>query len=989
MGSGRPYFLRRVPAPQSERDFLSDGTHVDLSNAHLPAYGTLHPVAAASALFDRRAAAVVRAGVALDGVGGEGPISVFPRISWHDEKQTRVDVGFGHFPGAEFGHRSVPNEPWFRARDLLELKWYDDAAPTVYLARSKCLAALAYLDYFPDQVRKGQCLRALVSAALTAASPGWCGTFGPGLANLTTDRAVTPLQFEGNYEFNQMALLAIAYGYYDVVSPAARSQLITVLLANGRIHRPGLGEDLTSGEIVGDWREAGEFVPETENHILCILTARYLTNQLLYQRSPLARYDNRRNSKPSCFEILLALLRNFLRDDFSEYNAKDYQEETRWALLNLCTYAYDHEVRLAARMVLDYVSAHFAVSSNDLRRMVPFRRRNQGKNVTHDPSGFMRVGLLEFEDGADPLVPYLALQAGNLRAFARPSANRDWEWGLRGGGSDLMLEILSDYRLPPAIHGLFVDDDHRRFFQRLRRVDPHPLDAGEPMAERRITGDSLEIYASSPSYLISAGGEPTAFAGPVTLGTYTFGDDQQRGVAVTTSFIPTGETGETAATERSLGLLHYTVDLPTDRATGLIQLGAFDDRMPTQNYGVAPDFACGHRLYVPAWLRERRDHPGYLQVDASGAVVERPDPPGFIFINRGSRYLAKAGHGRPPRASEPGFYLAIYEQEDGFGLLEALDTWLHPEVTFEVFKAGVLSRNGRITLRNGIPSIYRTHNGGVLHFEVWAELSHGFPAVPLAGARVLAVGYGLGDPHDAQGDAGNQTSIGGEFLRGTILNSRQDGVVEITNPVAGTTLRLDLEDPLRPKRTTQSPTERVVEVAGDNREVWLDFDWPGPNAGDVCQPFSTLAAASAAVAPGGVVRMVPGAGGERGAIGKAKAITLLAPIGGVTIGRRGPAPGGADEPNGEQGLWVDSRWSGPDAPAPLGSVLRPFDRLSAAVAVVPDRGVITVMPDSIAEGSALRTRKRFTVSAPLGRVTLRPDTAFPPFPPWTGGVKPL
>ena len=49
------------------------------------------------------------------------------------------------------------------------------------------------------------------------------------------------------------------------------------------------------------------------------------------------------------------MLRNFLRDDFSEYNAKPYQEETRFALLNLCTFAYDHEVRLAATMVLDYV----------------------------------------------------------------------------------------------------------------------------------------------------------------------------------------------------------------------------------------------------------------------------------------------------------------------------------------------------------------------------------------------------------------------------------------------------------------------------------------------------------------------------------------------------------------------------------------------------------------------------------------------------------
>jgi hypothetical protein len=63
----------------------------------------------------------------------------------------------------------------------------------------------------------------------------------------------------------------------------------------------------------------------------------------------------------------MGLLRNYLRDDFAEYNAKPYQTETGRALLNLCSYAYDAEVRLGARMVLDYISAHIAVSSNDLR----------------------------------------------------------------------------------------------------------------------------------------------------------------------------------------------------------------------------------------------------------------------------------------------------------------------------------------------------------------------------------------------------------------------------------------------------------------------------------------------------------------------------------------------------------------------------------------------------------------------------------------------
>src|SRR5262249_43737803 len=147
------------------------------------------------------------------------------------------------------------------------------------------------------------------------------------------------------------------------------------------------------------------------------------------QRDHNETHDNRRNGsdeRPHCRDVLLGLLRNYLRDDFSEYNAKNYQEETRWALLNLCSYAYEHEVRLAARMVLDYISAHIAVSSSDLRRMVPFRRLDQGVNVTQLPipsdlprlqGGFMDVALLDGPRGADPMAPYFAMQAGNVRGY--------------------------------------------------------------------------------------------------------------------------------------------------------------------------------------------------------------------------------------------------------------------------------------------------------------------------------------------------------------------------------------------------------------------------------------------------------------------------------------------------------------------------------------------------------------------------------------------
>src|SRR5262249_41545328 len=161
---------------------------------------------------------------------------------------------------------------------------------------------------------------------------------------------------------------------------------------------------------------------ETENHMLLITTARYLTNQLLYAKDSLSIHDNRYNG---VMEALLLQLQLEITDDFAEYNAKNYQEETRTALLVLSAYAYDHEVSLAARMVLDYISAHYAVSSNDLRRLIPFRRRNQdpwnrieyglGSFYFGPPlGGFMNVSLLD-RQGGDPMSPWFAALAGNLR----------------------------------------------------------------------------------------------------------------------------------------------------------------------------------------------------------------------------------------------------------------------------------------------------------------------------------------------------------------------------------------------------------------------------------------------------------------------------------------------------------------------------------------------------------------------------------------------
>ncbi len=889
MSSRAPYYARTTPQPQREDDYPGDGLRIDLTAVSLPSFpDPATAVAQAQLGFDARAAACVRARVAplgtYDAVADRswGPVQVYPEV------ETDVIVVLDQPVTVQRGTSGQP-------RDLLELKHYGEDAPDVHLVTSKCLAALAYREYFPDTLFQG--LDELVREAVLAAGPGWCGTFGPG-----TDDTVDLLAgaTEGNYDMNQMHLLPMAYRYYDVLGEAAREHLITVLLARGRIHRISVDDTFTSGGAPQDWSRAGWALPhkrigETENHQMMMMTTRYLTNQLLYQREPLLPYDNRRNdpdsladwvglvqdgdpgeaatarlaeARPtasptggSCTAILLSLLRSFLRDDFSEYNAKNYQIETRHALLNLCSYAYDAEVRLAARMVLDYVAAHVAVSSCDLRRLVPFRRRNEGAKSACDDRGFLKVPLIGSYD-ADPMAALFALCTGNVRAYERTTEGPDGRHHVHvpGDGGDQLCDAVSDYRVPPSVHDLFVVDAHRRFFQRMHRSVIEENWIASPH-----NADVTELFVGSPSYLLSAGGQSAGFAIDPRFAGFVVGDqDQQLGAAVTTTFMPT---------VRARGVDDAAVDPRASGADQLVQFSGFaaglDLFMPwARNYGVGPDFLCGHQVRVPDWFKRMG---GVRRPDGAPAYEQVGD---FTFLDMGS-----SGDGSGS-SDGPGFYLALYQQ-DGLGCMEAFDTWLFPRVSFNEFKDVVFSGNvpvssgGSFALVDGQEAWWTTFLGHRLRFIVWTSGPHG----ARLGAEVLEVReYSAQDPLTAVGDAGNLKDA---FLSGTVMESPAEGVVTVRNAVLGTTITLDMADHLRPRRTSETGG---VEQAGAGGEVWLDLGRSGPQRGDVCQPYSTLAGAAAAVAPGGTIRIVPSSAPERGRIGAGKAMRLVAPIGGVRLG---------------------------------------------------------------------------------------------------------
>jgi hypothetical protein len=92
-----------------------------------------------------------------------------------------------------------------------------------------------------------------------------------------------------------------------------------------------------------------------------------------------------------------------------------------------------------------------------------------------------------------------------------------------------------------------------------------------------------------------------------------------------------------------------------------------------------------------------------------------------------------------------------------------------------------------------------------------------------------------------------------------------------------------MHDPAHPKRLSETGE---FEEAGSQNEVWVDFDSDRPEAGDFFHPFRTVAAAAAAVADNGVIKIVPGSTRERPRLSLHKRVRIEAAIGGVTIGRR-------------------------------------------------------------------------------------------------------
>lgn len=187
---------------------------------------------------------------------------------------------------------------------------------------------------------------------------------------------------EGDYDFILQELIRITYFGRGLLSHEAYNRLLFELLSergNQHFTHFSLG-------ICGTHED-------TENHILMTEVARYLTNQLLYERMPFSEFDNEKNGFN---DWLLNLLRSYYTEGFDEINSLPYAGYTISSLLNLYDFAQNQQIRDAAKTLLDFLNMKLALESHGLKRYPTFRRQKQYliREYFHDRDAIVSMNAL-------------------------------------------------------------------------------------------------------------------------------------------------------------------------------------------------------------------------------------------------------------------------------------------------------------------------------------------------------------------------------------------------------------------------------------------------------------------------------------------------------------------------------------------------------------------------------------------------------------------
>lgn len=362
----------------------------------------------------------------------------------------------------------------------------------------------------------------------------------------------------GDYDMRLVDYVAIYHVYGNKLSTPARDHLVDTLLSERG------GEDERTEYLYLSGLPTP--IPETENHIWSTEVSRYLTNNILHDRKSNEEYDNDKNGMT---KWVLAGLQQFLTDDFYELNSRPYAAISYHALQTLanfaavgagnCTQLVDPnvpaqssrcDVRRAARSVLDYVNARFALSSSELRRAVPFRRKPEFRSYPR---------LLT--NGGDDMSWRLWAYTGGSD-FVREERN---SLLMESADGYILSALRGSYRPPLIITDLMRsagfpgDTDVQRFRSRAR------------------DSSTAEAYYRTLDYLISAGGRFEDGKGLVS----DWFSGEENAWALPTTLMP-----------RKHG----------DDIRDFVRIAGSTDPWERHNLCVGPGFACGMNPIVPAGL---------------------------------------------------------------------------------------------------------------------------------------------------------------------------------------------------------------------------------------------------------------------------------------------------------------------------------------------------------------------------------------------------
>lgn len=361
------------------------------------------------------------------------------------------------------------------------------------------------------------------------------------------------LKRNGDYDMGLKGLMVIVYRYRHFLTDDDLKFVLDRFIPSGL---KGAHDPSHESYRLFEFEE----VPETENHLLMINSTKYLVNQLLFDRTGEKTYDNSGEKGNGLANWLLHYMHTIAKHDFLEFNSRPYQRLSLHALLNLYEFGRDKSIRTAARILLDYTMMKFAVSSNRLRRINPFRRLKEFVNLPTNEHNHL---LEPQSQGKDALIGFFLMYTGPTDINGNPTENFPARWGI-----EALIAGLATYRPPVAAYELAIKPDlpieafQHRFYHGNRPI----LRGADEQAE-----GGLEIYYSSPSFLLSAGG---------TFLNSGYGKDEFIGYKQT-------------AIAQSTTLLPTKADV---RFADLIRFDPYPDERRAVNTAVHKGFACGANL---------------------------------------------------------------------------------------------------------------------------------------------------------------------------------------------------------------------------------------------------------------------------------------------------------------------------------------------------------------------------------------------------------